>query len=64
MKNFIADFRKSKGFTQRQLAEALNLHYQAVQRWERGEQTPSVDAALRLAKALDTTVESLFSIDD
>jgi len=64
MKNFLSEKRIAAGLTQRQLAQMLNLHYQAIQRWERGENSPSVEIALRIADALNTTVEELFVLDD
>lgn len=33
---FIADKRKAKGFTQQQVADALNISFQAVSKWESG----------------------------
>ena len=41
------------------------LHFlQALQRYENGSVMPSVQMALILAKALETTVEELFQLDD
>ena len=39
---FIADKRKAKGFTQQQVADALNISFQAVSKWERGLGLPDV----------------------
>lgn len=65
MKNKISYFRKQKGLTQPQLAELAKLtSYTLVQRYERGARVPCVDIAIRLARALDTTVEELFIVDD
>lgn len=64
MKNNISQFRKANNLTQRQLAEKLNILYQVFQRYENGTRTPNVDTAIRLAKALNTTVEELFVLDD
>lgn len=65
MKNKIYEFRKLRGFTQPQLAEKANLtSYTLIQRYERGLRTPGVDIAIRIARALDTTVEELFPIDE
>lgn len=65
MKNKIAEFRKKQNLTQPQLAEKAKLtSYTLIQRYERGLRTPGVDIAIRLARALNTTVEELFDIDD
>ena len=45
-----------------QLAEALGVHYQTIGYLERGEYHPSLALALRVAAALDVSVESLFSL--
>ncbi len=64
MKNKIFEFRKAKNLTQRQFADKLNIHYQVFQRWENGERAPTVDIAIKIARALDTTVEELFIVDE
>lgn len=65
MKNKISEFRKAQKLTQPQLAAILNLsNYQSIQAIELGKNTPSVEVALRLARALKTTVEELFQLDD
>lgn len=63
-KNKILNFRTKAGLTQRQLAELLSTPYQQLQRWENGERVPSVHNAISIARALDTTVEELFPIDE
>lgn len=64
MTNKIAEFRKSLNLTQRQLAAILSQPYQSIQRWELGRRVPSVETAIRLARALNTTVEELFVLDN
>lgn len=65
MKNRIAEFRKAKNMTQPQLAKMAKLSaYQTLQMYERGKMAPAIDTAIRIAKALDTTVEELFQLDD
>ena len=50
--NRIAMLRAERGISRRQLAEALNVHYQTVGYLERGEYSPSLYLALRLAAYL------------
>nr|DAW66253.1 MAG TPA: helix-turn-helix domain protein [Caudoviricetes sp.] len=65
MKNYLSSRRKELKLTQPQVAERAKLsNYTVVQRYERGVVMPSVEIALRLAKALETTVENLFELDD
>ncbi len=39
------------------------MHYQTIGYIERGEYSPSLDLALRLARHFDLPVEALFSLD-
>lgn len=57
----ISEQRKIKGMTQKQLADLLNVSYQAVSKWEQGTSLPSVDMIYDIAKALDTTVDYLLN---
>lgn len=45
--------------TQRQLAEAVGVPYQTVQRWESGRSHPRPDHLQRLAAALEVTGDKL-----
>jgi DNA-binding XRE family transcriptional regulator len=42
---------------------AIGVHYQTVGYLERGEYSPSLVLALRIARLLDLPVETLFSLD-
>lgn len=55
----IAEQRRLKGMTQKQLADILNVSYQAVSRWEQGQSLPSVDMIYDIAQSLETTVDYL-----
>lgn len=57
----ISEQRKIKGMTQKQLAELLNVSYQAVSRWELGISLPSVDVIYDIAQTLETTVDFLLN---
>lgn len=57
----IAQLRKMKDLTQGDLAERLNIHQSMVTRWERDQVQPKSSTLERLAEALETTVEDLFS---
>jgi transcriptional regulator with XRE-family HTH domain len=59
VKNRVAEYRKSRGLTQRQLAAAAKTSQQQVQRVEAGA-TPRFDLALRLCAALDEPMERVF----
>ena len=51
--------RKRYGFTQRHLAELLNISDKAVSKWERGLSVPDVSLLSLLAQIFDTDIESL-----
>lgn len=56
--------RKTAGFTQAQLAQLTGVSRQTIIATERGDYAPSVYLALRIARALDTTVEAIFSLQE
>ena len=58
---FIAESRKSKGLTQRQLADALSISDKTVSKWECGKGHPEVSLMLPLCAALEITVNDLLS---
>lgn len=58
---FIAESRKSKGLTQRQLADALSISDKTVSKWECGKGLPEVSLMLPLCAALEITVNDLLS---
>ena len=61
--NRIAMLRAERGITRRQLAEALGVHYQTVGYLERGEYSPSLYLALRIAEYFEVAVEVIFSAE-
>lgn len=58
--NNIKQRRQELKLTQKQVAERANLAESAYQRYERGDTMPLVGMAIRIAKALETTVEELY----
>jgi DNA-binding XRE family transcriptional regulator len=54
--------RAERGISRRQLAEALGVHYQTVGYLERGEYSPSLYLALRIAEYFEVPVEAIFSV--
>jgi DNA-binding XRE family transcriptional regulator len=59
--NRIAMLRAERGISRRQLAEALGVHYQTIGYLERGEYSPSLHLALRVAAYFEVPVEVIFS---
>ncbi len=54
--------RAERGISRRELADALGIHYQTVGYLERGEYSPSLFLALRIAEYFEVPVEVIFSI--
>jgi DNA-binding XRE family transcriptional regulator len=61
--NRIAMLRAERGISRRELADALGVHYQTVGYLERGEFSPSLHLALRIAQYFEVAVEVVFSIE-
>lgn len=51
--------RKAKGFTQEQIAERVNISYQAVSKWENDISSPDISILGELANILEVTVDEL-----
>ena len=58
---FIAESRKSRNLTQRQLADTLSISDKTISKWECGKGLPEVSLMLPLCAALDITVNDLLS---
>ncbi len=56
-------FRKRKGLTQENVAEALNIVRQTASKWEKGISVPDADMLIRLAEILDVSVNELIGSD-
>ena len=54
--NKLAECRKAKNLSQKELAEIFSTSHTTIGKYERDEMTPSIEAAKKLAKILDTTV--------
>ena len=58
---FIADERKAKKYTQRELADKLSTSDKTISKWERGNGFPEVSLLLPLCNELEITVNELLS---
>ncbi len=48
--------RKAKGYTQADLGQELNVSYQAVSKWERGEACPDFDTISKIARLFNVPI--------
>ncbi|MFF4412559.1 helix-turn-helix transcriptional regulator [Streptosporangium sp. NPDC001559] len=60
--NRISMLRAERGISRKDLATALGVHYQTVGYLERGEYSPSLFLALRIAEYFEVPVEVVFSL--
>lgn len=58
---YIKKKRKEKGLTQAELADKLNISFQAVSKWETGETLPDTGILLELCNILDVSVDTLLN---
>lgn len=61
MKSKFKMFREVLGLTQQEVAMEAKTSIRAYQNYENNKRIPIATTAIRIAKALDTTVEELFS---
>ena len=57
----IAELRKGKGLTQKQLADALNVTDKAVSKWERGLSFPDISMLEPLSDLLGVTIMEILA---
>jgi putative transcriptional regulator len=62
IKNKVPDFRVTLGITQEDLARAVGVSRQTIIALEKGNYTPSILLALKIAHFFKVSVEKLFTI--
>jgi transcriptional regulator with XRE-family HTH domain len=60
----LTECRKAKNLSQKELAEGFVTSHNTIGKCERDEMIPSIDAAKKLAKILDTSVGYLLGEND
>ena len=63
MGQIIRRLRKERNLTQEELAEQLNITYQAVSRWENGAGMPDISQIVPLSNVFGVTTDVLFGKD-
>lgn len=61
--NRLRQVRAERGISRRDLADAMGIHYQTVGYLERGEYSPSLPMALKIAAYFGLPVEVIFSLE-
>lgn len=59
----IKEYRIKCGYTQKDLADKLNVTFQAVSRWENNDVQPSFDTVKEMAKLFNCTIDELFGVE-
>ena len=62
--NRVEEMRSSIDLSRQELAEQVGVHYQTIGYIERGEYSPSLVLALRIATVLGASVEEIFWLDE
>lgn len=57
----IAQIRKEKGYTQKELAEKINVSNATVSKWETGKGFPDISLLVQLANSLDIKVSDIIA---
>ncbi len=63
MKNNLRTYRVKFGLTQEDLARKMEVSRQTINSIENNKYFPSLELGLKLSRALECTVEDLFSLD-
>lgn len=62
--NRAEEMRSKANLSRQELAEQVGVHYQTIGYIERGEYSPSLVLALRIASVLGASVEEIFWLDE
>jgi len=60
----LREVRQARKMTQARLAELLEVDRRVYNRWERGASSPQLEAVVRIAQVLQTTVDALVGLED
>jgi putative transcriptional regulator len=64
MKTKIKELREKRNLTQEALAEKVDVTRQTILFLEKGKYNPSLRLAYKIAKALNSKIEEVFSFED
>ncbi|MBP3610468.1 MAG: helix-turn-helix transcriptional regulator [Lachnospiraceae bacterium] len=64
LKNCLKDYRARLGVNQQEMGKLAGVSRQTISQIERGDYSPSVTLALKLAKLCGVTVEDMFEYEE
>ncbi len=62
--NHLKEYRAKIGVNQQQMGELVGVSRQTISQIERGDYSPSVTLALKIAKIFDVPVENIFVYEE
>lgn len=63
LKCFLKEQRKKRAITQEDLAKMVNVRRETIVRLETGQYNPSLELALKIARAIDVPLEDIFRLE-
>ena len=64
LQNRLKEFRAARGINQSELGQLVHVSRQTISMIERGDYSPSVTLALKIAHAFSVSVEDIFSYQE
>ncbi|MDE6025702.1 MAG: helix-turn-helix transcriptional regulator [Lachnospiraceae bacterium] len=64
LNNHLKEYRAKLGVNQQQMGALVNTSRQTISQIERGDYSPSVTLALKIAKVCNATVEDIFQYEE
>lgn len=64
LKNYLKEHRARLGVNQQEMGKLAGVSRQTISQIERGDYSPSVTLALKLAKLCNVTVEDIFEYEE
>lgn len=62
--NHLKEYRAKIGVNQQQMGQLVGVSRQTISQIERGDYSPSVTLAIKIAKILDVSVEDIFEYEE
>ncbi len=64
LRNRLKEFRASRNINQSEMGRLVNVSRQTISMIERGDYSPSVTLAIRIAQTFGVRVEDIFSLEE
>lgn len=64
LKNYLKEYRSKLGVNQQEMGKLAGVSRQTISQIERGDYSPSVTLAIKLAKLCNVTVEDIFEYEE